>query len=151
MLTTIEGIAVDAPDGFVREETMVSLRVPAEQGFSDPRTRTPVRPNLVVHRRPERDTDDLARVSARVCSELLTSIPGLSAIESADVQFQDGRRGVMLAYAMPAPKGLEICQWQALRLDGGVLTTLTLSTEKNALTPERKDAYVRALTSARLA
>lgn len=149
MLTNVDGIRFEAPESFVREETMVSLRVPEEQGMSDPRTGTPIRPNVVVHRRPER-VADLSRVTARIRAELATAIPGLSPIEAADVTFTDGRPGVLLAYAMPAPKGLEICQLQAMRIDGGVLTTLTISTEKKALTPERKNAYVKSLVSARL-
>jgi len=147
--TTLAGVRVEPPAGFALEETMVSLRVPAAEGYRDERTQTPVRPNLVIHRRPAVGADgDLSRAVARVRAELHGSVPGLSAVESEDIRFADGAHGVLLAYVMPAPKGLEICQLQALRLDGGTLTTLTISTERAHLTDERKVAYVRALLSA---
>ena len=148
MQTSVEGMKFEAPEGFVREETMVSLRIPAEKGFADARVKTPIRPNMIVHRRPEKSAD-LAAVLAHVQGELLTAVSGISPIEAADVTFADGKKGALIAYSMPAPKGLEISQLQAMRLDDGVLTTLTVSTERAALTPERKAAYVKALVSAR--
>ncbi|MHC4393686.1 MAG: hypothetical protein ACYTFT_16010 [Planctomycetota bacterium] len=98
-----------------------------------------------MHRRPDNSGGDLAVAVAKVQKELVTSVTGITPIESADVTFADGTTGVLLAYAMPAPRGLEICQFQGLRLDGGTLTTLTISTGKDQLTPELKEAYVKAI------
>ena len=63
----------------------------------------------------------------------------------------DGAEGVLLAYSLSAPKGLEVCQFRAMRLDDGMLTTLTVSTERAQLTDELKEEYLLALGSATLA
>jgi hypothetical protein len=151
MRCNLAELEVEAPAGFVPEETMTTLRVPAAQGLNDPRTTTPVRPNLVVHRRPLEGKSELALEVARTRKELSTSVPGISRVESADMTFADGVAGVVLAYSMAAPKGLEVCQLQALRLDGKMLTTLTISTERSHLDDARKAEYLRALASARVA
>jgi hypothetical protein len=147
---TIRGLQVTPPAGFVTEETTLTMRVPEDQGFHDPRTSTPVRPNLVVHRMPTAETD-LARHAAHAQADLIKNIPGLSEIDVQDMRFADGAEGVLLAYALPAPKGLEVCQFRAMRLDDGTLTTLTISTEREQLTPERKESYLLALGSASMA
>jgi hypothetical protein len=148
---SIDGVVFDAPAEFVREETMVSLRVPASGGAKDPRIEHPVRPNLVVHRRPAAAGSDLARIAASTGADLARSLPGLSPIESVDLIFADGVKGLLLAYSFPAPKGLRVCQLQALRLDGGMVTSLTVSTEQALLTDAVRVAYVRALASASVA
>jgi hypothetical protein len=150
MSGVIGDLRIDLPDGFAPEEVMATYRLPLEQGYQDPRSGTPIRPNLVVHRRPDESGGDLPRVVANVQGDLATSVPGLSRVESADIAFSDGAAGVLLAYSMPAPRGLEIAQLQALRLDGDTVTSLTISTEREQLTDERRAAYIAALASARL-
>ncbi len=146
----VDGILIEAPAKFVKEETMVSLRVPARAGTKDARIQNPLRPNLIVHRRLAGARADLAAVVARTREELARSIPGLSPVESADVAFDDGVTGVLLAYSFPAPKGLRVCQLQALRLDDGTVTSLTVTAEQSQMTEAAKKAFLRALASASL-
>lgn len=150
MKETVDGIVIDAPAKFVKEETMVSLRVPARAGAKDARVQNPLRPNLIVHRRQAAPKADLAAVLARTREELVRSVPGLSPIESSDVAFDDGVTGVLLAYSFPAPKGLRVCQYQALRLDDGTVTTVTITAEETQMTDAAKKAYLKALASASL-
>jgi hypothetical protein len=144
---TIDGVSFDAPGEFVREETMVSFRVPASAGAKDARADSPIRPNFVIHRRPAAPGADLAKVVAGTGTDLARSLQGMSPIESADVFFADGAKGVLLAYSFPAPKGLRVCQLQALRLDHGTVTSITASTEAALLTDAVKEKYLRAMSS----
>ena len=147
----VEGISFEPPPGLEREEVMASFRVPAKAGLRDARVEHPIRPNLVVHRRPAKPGSDLAAVVASVREQLVKSLLGMSPIESADITFADGAKGVLLAFSFPAPQGLSCAQLQALRLDGGTVTSLTMTTEESHLTPGDRDAYLKALGSAKLA
>ncbi|MHC4393505.1 MAG: hypothetical protein ACYS22_19600 [Planctomycetota bacterium] len=139
----------DPPNGFLSEEVMATFRVPSSDGFEDPRSSTPIRPNLVVHSRPDESRGDVSRLLATVHGELAV-MPGISRIETGDLTFADGTVGVLLAYVMPAPNDLEIAQLQALRIDGDTATSLTISTERAQLSEELKATYLEALASARI-
>ncbi len=150
---TIEGgLAFEAPPGFRRESTTVTLRVAPGAGFDEAGLRSPVRPNLIVNRRPA-PAAGLAACVARVEEDLLRTIPGIRAIDAADVRFADGAVGVVLGYTYPAPRvaGVILCQLQALRLDGETLSSLTVTTTLSHLTETRRDQFLKVLVSARLA
>jgi hypothetical protein len=150
MAEDIDRLRLEVPAGFARERTTVTFRVPPERGFADARIEHPIRPNLVVHRRA--GAVSLAAAVAEVREKLGLSIPGLSKIESSELAFADGAVGVLLSYRFPAARvgALEVCQLQALRVDDGVLTTLTLTTEGRHLDDAARAAYRRSLASATL-
>lgn len=150
--TSVAGLAFEPPTGFRPEVTTVTLRVPEGSGFSEPPLAAPVRPTLVVERRPA-PAAGLVECVAHAEAELARAIPGLTGFDAVDVRFADGAVGVVIAYAFPAPRVADVvlCQLQALRLDAGKLTCLTLTTTRSGLTETRRDQYVRILASAHLA
>ena len=138
------------PAEFVEEELMTTWRVPYVPDLKEPRMlqrQMPVRPNLVVHRRTVGEKD-LADVTASVCDQLMKSIDGLSKIATSELVFKDGVSGMLLEYSFPAVGSYEVVQLHAMRLDGEVLTSLTLCTEGSRITPEVHRQYRECLSSA---
>jgi hypothetical protein len=139
------------PAEFIEEELMTTWRVPYVPDLKEPRVlqrQVPVRPNLVVHRRTVGEQKDLADVASSVCDQLMRSIDGLSKIATSELVFDDGVTGMLLEYSFPAVGSYEVVQLHAMRLDGGVLTSLTLCTEGSRVTPEVHRRYRECLSSA---
>lgn len=147
------GLAFEAPPGFVRESTSVALRATPESGLAEAGLRGPVRPNLLVERRPAPAGASLSQCVAAIQADLVRSIPGLRGFDSLDARFADGATGIVLGYTFPAPRAADVvlAQLQAIRLDGATLTTITITTTLSNLTETRRDQFLRILASARLA
>ncbi len=149
----IDGLTFRAPDGFEVEETMLSLRAPEPRDLKDPRLmqrQLLTRPNLVVHRKRARPGADLATLAAETSRELADSITGLTGLDLAELAFEDGAPGVLLTYEFPATHAFNLRQYFAIRLDGGMATTLTLTTVAADVSEKTHQAYVNSLRSARL-
>ncbi len=142
------------PAEFVEEELMTTWRAPYVPNLKEPRVlqrQMPVRPNLVVHRRTVGEQQNLAEVASTVCDELMQSIEGLSKIATSELVFEDGASGMLLEFSFPAVGSYEVVQLHAMRMDGGVLTSLTLCTEGSRITPEVHRRYRECLASATVA
>lgn len=154
MLVAIDGLEIQTPEGFEREETMVSFRAPEPPNLRDPRAlqrQLITRPNLVVHRKKVAPGSDLADLAAQTSRELTESIAGILGMNMAELTFADGVPGVLLNYDFPATKAFTLRQYHAIRLDGGVATTLTLTTVAAEVSEKQQNAYVETLRSARVA
>jgi hypothetical protein len=152
-MATMSSLTFDPPEEFIEEEMMTSWRVPYTPGLKDPRVlqpQLPVRPNLIVQRRKVDKGQDLPVIAAGVCGQLLDSIEGIGEIASAEITFQDGVIGLLLEFSFPAVGTYRIVQLHALRLDGEILTSMTLCTEMSRLTPEVHGRYRACLASASL-
>jgi hypothetical protein len=143
----------DPPAEYVQEELMTSWRVPYEPNLKEPRllqTQVPVRPNLVVHRRRVDEEQNLADVASLICDQLMRSIEGLSQIATSELVFRDGVNGLLLEFSFPAMGNYRVVQLEALRLDGDVLTTMTLCTEMSRITADEQQRLRACLASATL-
>jgi hypothetical protein len=144
-------LAFDPPAELAEEEWMSAWRVPYQPALKEPRAlqpQLPVRPNLIVHRRrvdPDQEVQDAASV---ICEQLMKSIEGLSEIAVSELAFQDGVTGLLLEFSFPATSSYKVVQLEALRIDAGVLTTLTYCTEMTRLTPEEHRRFSAFLSSA---
>lgn len=154
MRQTIDGLEIQMPEGFEREETMVAFRAPEPPDLRDPRAlqrQLITRPNFVVHRKKAPPGSDLADLAAQTSRELTDSIAGILGLDMAELTFADGATGVLLNYDFPATKAFTLRQYHAIRLDGGIVTTLTLTTVAAAVSEKVQNEYVESLRSARLA
>jgi hypothetical protein len=104
----------------------------------------------VVNRRKIEAGRSLDEVAGDTCAELFQTIPGISEIDTNELAFKDGAQGVLLEYSF-ATAGFTVVQLHALRLDGDVLTSMAISTEKSRLSPQERDRFRRSLASASVA
>jgi hypothetical protein len=151
-MPTMSALTFEPPSEFVEEELTLSWRVPNVPGLKEPRmlqTQLPIRPNLVVHRSKVETNDGINNVAARICAQLLSSVEGISAIEPSQLEFRDGVDGVLLEFSFPAA-GYQVVQMHALRLDGDMLTSLTLCTEQSRFSSQERERYRKSLASASL-
>lgn len=106
-----------------------------------------IRPNLIVNRRRVNAEAGLAELAGETVAKLFESIPGVSGVDTNEIQFKDGAAGVLLEFSFPA-SGYTVVQMHAMRIDDGVLTTMALSTEKSRCTPEEQLRLKNCLASA---
>lgn len=128
---------------------MLSFRAPAPD-LKSPlllNKQLTVRPNLIVHRRMVPTGSHLELLCGEICAELVSAIPGMENLSSSPLQFTDGGRGLLVAFDFPAGQDAKVRQFQAMRLDDGLFTTLTLSIDATLLTPELQAHYVQSLSS----
>lgn len=150
MTETLRGLRFDPPAGFVADEAMLSLRAPPST-LVDPRARQkqfPIRANLLVHRRVVGDQGDLEIYAGEITAELVNSVVGIKELTTERFAFDDGAPGLVVGFDFPAPEAATVRQYQALRLDDGVLTVLTLTVDGARLDQER-DSWMACLRSAR--
>lgn len=144
------GLRLDPPPDFVVDQVMFSFKgQPAAAG--DPRVlqkQTAIRPSLIVHRRDVGEHAALEVLAGEVTAELVTSVPGLSELASEEMRFADGAAGMMVSFSFALEEVGTARQYHALRKDGGVLTTLTLTVDKLALTDTVKERWLSVLASA---
>lgn len=138
------------PADFAVSEVMVTLRGPNVDTLQDPRILQPqraVRPNLIVHRRILSGAATLDLLCGEMCAELLSSIDQLQNLQTDAFTFADGADGRVIQFDFSAGRAASVRQYQVLRLDQLVFTTLTLTVSKNTLTDAVKDRYFAALAS----
>lgn len=150
-MTRVAGVSIVAPD-FTVDEVVCSLRAPAPVA-ADPRVlqkQTAIRPSLIVHRRATGVVASLEILAGEVVAELVSSITGLSALTSEAMTFVDGSAGMLIGFDFPAAEVGTARQYHALRLDHGVLTTLTLTIDALTLNDAGKAAWLKILSSTTL-
>jgi hypothetical protein len=146
----LAGLTVAAPPDMVVEQAMVALRGAAPTG-GDPRLlqkQTAIRTSLIAHRRDVGKDASLEVLAGEVTAELVSSIGGLSGLATEAFDFQDGALGLMVSFDFAAAEVGTARQFHALRKDGTVLTTLTLTLDKLQLTDDGKRRWLAVLASA---
>lgn len=131
---------------------MLSLRGPAVGDLKDPRMlqkQSPVRPSLIVHRRVVGTEASLDLLCGEVCAELVNSVEGMQDLRTEAFPFEDGVKGSLVVFDFSVKHGAHVRQFQALRLDGPVLTSLTLTVDAVTLNDKAKENYFKALASTR--
>ncbi|MCC6808100.1 MAG: DcrB-related protein [Deltaproteobacteria bacterium] len=152
MSHTLRGLRFDAPNDFSPDEAILSLRAPM------PDLKTPlamnraltVRPNLIVHRRMVADGTSVEMICGEVCAELASAIPSMENMATARMKFKDGAVGMLVSFDFAATEHAKVRQFQALRLDASLLTTMTLSVDATTLTDELTKHWLDVLASASL-
>jgi hypothetical protein len=144
------GLRLEPPPDFVVDQVMFSYKGPAATA-GDPRVlqkQTALRPTLIVHRREVGEAAALEILAGEITAELATSVPGLSELASEEMRFKDGAPGIIVSFAFALEEVGTARQYHALRKDGGVLTTLTLTVDKLALNDAVKERWLSVLASA---
>jgi hypothetical protein len=142
-------LAIDPPPGFVVDQAMVSFRAPAPTA-PEPRVlqkQTAIRPSLIVHRRDVGPDATLGVLAGEITAELVTSITGLSALTTESFAYADGAPGVIVGFDFGAEEVGTARQFHALRVDGRVLTTLTLTVDRLTLNDATKAKWIGVLAS----
>jgi hypothetical protein len=145
----ISGLSLDVPADFSVDQTMMSFRAPAPTS-GDPRVlhkQTTIRPSLIVHRRIVGDTA-LEIVAGEVMAELVSSVAGLNGLATEAMTFRDGSPGVIVSFDFGSAEVGTARQFHALRKDGAVLTSLTLTVDKLQLGDASKAKWLSLLASA---
>jgi hypothetical protein len=143
------GLKLDTPPEFVMDQTMVSFRAPPPTE-GDPRLlqrQTAIRPSLIVHRRYVGDVS-VEVLAGEVTAELVTSIVGLSALTTESFDYADGAIGILVGFDFAADEVGTARQYHALRKDGPVLTTITLTIDKLSLNDAQKTRWLTMIASA---
>ena len=143
------GLRFDPPADFTIDQTMVSLRAPPPTS-GDPRVmqrQTAIRPSLIVHRRDVGDTA-LEVLAGEVTAELVASIGGLTGLSTESFAFTDGATGLIVGFDFAAAEVMSARQFHALRKDGPLLTTLTLTVDKLSLNEAGRAKWLTMLSSA---
>jgi hypothetical protein len=144
------GLTLDTPSDFIIDQTMVSFRAPPPTG-GDPRVlqrQTAISPSLIVHRRFVGNEAALEILAGEVTAELVTSIDGLSALTTEAFSFADGAPGLLVGFDFGAEEVGTARQYHAMRKDGAVLTTMTLTIDKLTLNDAQKTRWLQVLASA---
>lgn len=152
-MATMSNLTFDPPAEFLEEELTMAWRTPKKAQLKEARVlqaQLPVRPNLNVNRRRLPAPRDIAQLAADTCSELFETVPGVSGIETHELKFKDGVDGVVLEFSFPMA-GYTVVQLHAMRVDGDVLTTMAICTEKSRLSPEEHRRFMGSLASASVA
>lgn len=149
-MSDTHGLAFSPPNGFEVSEVMVTLRGPDVSALREPRAmqpQFPIRPNLIVHRRPSPEGATLEMLTAEMCAELLTTIDGLQDLNTEALKFSDGEDGGLVTFNFPAGKAMTVRQFQAVRIDGAQLSTMTLTVESSTLNDAAWAGYQATLAS----
>jgi hypothetical protein len=144
------GLTFAPPPGFETSEVMVSMRGPDVSALKEPRavqSQFPIRPNLIVHRRPAPKDASLEMLAGEMCAELLTTIDGLKDLNTEPITFSDGAEGSLVSFDFPAGKAMTVRQFQAIRLAGEELWTMTLTVDSATLNDASWAPYKATLTS----
>jgi hypothetical protein len=145
----IHGVHLDPPPDFTVDEVMVTLRGPAMDHLKEPRLlqkQHPVRPNLIIHRRAVGEGALLDLLCGEICAELVNSIDGMQNLASEPFVFADGCAGFLVTFDFPVRQAT-VRQFQTMRLDAAILTTLTMTVEATSFNDQAKAAVFKALAS----
>ncbi len=149
MTQNVPGFRFAPPAGFEAQEWMVTLSGPAVEDLKDPRMlqkQHPVRPNLILHRRTVGASPSLDLLCGEVCAELLSGVEGMQNLNTAPFPFEDGVQGRLVSFDFGVKLGA-VRQFQAMRLDGAVFTTLTLTVDAATLSDRTRDGYLKSLSA----
>lgn len=153
MSQTLRGLTFDTPQGFEPDEAVLSFRAPMP-ALSTPlamnKTLT-VRPNLIVHRRVVADGASIEMLTGEICAELANAMSSMENMATAEMKFKDGAHGMLVSFDFAANEHAKVRQFQALRLDGSLFTTLTLSVDATTLNDATMKHWLDVLASASLA
>ncbi len=144
------GLKLDTPPDFVVDQAMISFRAPAPTAL-EPRLlqkQTTIRPSLIVHRRDVGEAATLPILAGEITAELVSSITGLSALTSEAFAYADGAAGILIGFDFGADEVGTARQYHAIRKDGRILTTLTLTIDKLTLNDATKSKWLTLLSSA---
>jgi hypothetical protein len=150
MLTPMQhgGVRFTPPPEFTLDQTLVSMRAPPPTA-GDPRVlhkQTAIRPSFLVHRRDVGDTP-LEVLAGEVTAELVSSIAGLSALTTESFTYDDNVDGMIVGFDFAAESVGTARQYHALRKDGRVLTTATLTVDGLSLNDVTKAKWLALLSS----
>lgn len=143
------GLAIDTPADFVVDQAMICFRAPAPTA-PEPRLlqrQTTVRPSLIVHRRDVGEAASLPVLAGELMAELVSSLTGLSALTNEAFSYADGAPGVLVGFDLGAEEVGTARQYHALRKDGRLLTTTTLTVDKLTLNDATKARWLSLLAS----
>lgn len=145
-------LSIKPPEGFLQEEVVTSFRAaPPARDLKAPMAmqfQASVRPNLIVTRRAVERDSELTELMAGIAADLVRHIQGLSPLETTEFKFKDGTQGLLLKYSFPAHEKFSVLQFQAGRVDDGVFTTITLTTEPTRLSSDQTAQYLECIASA---
>ena len=136
----IEGFAFETPTDFRVEEVTMGLSGGMPDGGTSP--------SLIVQSKLARPGATAEIVAAEVLGELLQTMPGMKNGTKAELTFDDGVTGVVLAYAVTSSKG-ELRQYFAFRVDNGRVCTATLTAPTATMSPASATTLMKCLTSIR--
>ena len=144
------GLHLDLPLEFSADQTMVSFRAPppVKPDARVIQRQTAIRTSFIVHRRDVGSDAGLGILAGEVTAELVSSVAGLSAMTTESIAFRDGAPGIVIGFDFGAPEVGTARQFHALRKDGAVLTTLTLTVDKMTLNNDKKTHWFTLLQSA---
>lgn len=148
-MADIHGLTLNLPEGFSADEVMVTLKGPPASHLKDPRMlqkQHPVRPNLIIHRRLINGEADVELLCGEICAELVSAIDGMQNLSTKSFAFADGAQGMLVSFDFPV-KQATVQQHQALRLDGAVFTTLTLTVDASTFNDKSKEDYFSTMKS----
>ena len=145
-------LSITPPAGFVEDESITTWRLPAPPVvLKDPKVmqfQAAVRPNLVAIQRRVPEGTALTDLVAQTVADLARHVEGLGAVETTAFAFADGAPGMLLRFTMPVHQKFNVSQLQAVRIDGDVATTLTMSTEASRLDDEHLKSYLACIANA---
>jgi hypothetical protein len=136
----VTGFSIEPPQGFRAQDMTVSFVT----GLPD----TGPSPSLIVQSKPVPAGATVDKVAAETLGELLQTIPGMAQGTKGEIAFDDGARGVLLAYTMRTGKG-ELRQYFAMRVDNGRVCTATVTAPVDGLTEATGQALIKCLKSIR--
>lgn len=132
----IEGFDFPPPAGFRTEDVTVAYR----QGLPG----TGPSASLIVQSKPARAGASLGDFASETLSELAQTVPKMKNASKAEFAFDDGGKGIILAYSLQAQTG-ELRQYFVLRLEKGRLCTITLTVPNDKLTEASAKTLMNAI------
>ena len=132
----LDGLHFDIPKGFGVDEGMMSfsLRTGPDDGK---------RPNIVYHRKRNPEKQDLQTLVTMIEAQLQLQLPGFTLTAKEEVEFKDGCKGMLMHYRFVAGEQGEIQQMQSIRIDGDIVTMVTLTATADGLDESGPSAGIR--------
>ena len=127
--------------------TLVSRRAPQRDARAL-KSVDPIRPSLVLQRRRVARGTSLEAVAALCVQDVSNVVGSYRVVSTKPLSFADGKDGLLLVYKVRATPYLLI-QTQALRVDGDVATTLTI-TSSASISAEQRETFLESLRSMRV-
>lgn len=142
------GLKMGVPDDFHIDQTMISFRAPAPSAASRAlQKQTGIRPSFIVNRRAVPEGSSLGILAGELTAELMTGIPGLNGLTTESFRYADGQEGIIIGFEFTQVGTGNLRQYHAMRLDGPLATTLTLTIDKLTLNDATKQKWLSLLAS----
>jgi hypothetical protein len=132
-------LGLEVPSDFVADEATLSFVTRQEP--KGPRR------SILAHCKQAPPGSSLVKLAGDALSELTQSVRGITDVSQAEIQFDDGKIGIMLVYNYPARKQEVLRQYYAMRLDGDQVTTLTLSAMLGELDDAAAQGFLKTIGS----